>query len=32
MKDIPMNLLRRFVTAMDHGSFTRAAGFVGRTP
>ncbi len=32
MKDIPMDLLRRFVTAMDHSSFTRVASLVGRTP
>lgn len=32
MKNIPMDLLRTFVTAIDHGSFTRAADLVGRTP
>lgn len=32
MRNIPMDLLRTFVTAIDHGSFTRAADIVGRTP
>ena len=32
MQNIPMDLLRTFVKAIDSGSFTRAADMVGRTP
>lgn len=32
MQNIPMELLRTFVKAIDSGSFTRAADMVGRTP
>lgn len=32
MQNIPMDLLRTFVIAVDSGSFTRAAELVGRTP
>lgn len=32
MQNIPMDLLRTFVKAIDSGSFTRAAEMVGRTP
>lgn len=32
MHNIPMDLLRTFVIAVDSGSFTRAAELVGRTP
>ncbi len=32
MQNIPMELLRTFVTAIDQGSFSRAADIVGRTP
>lgn len=32
MQNVPMDLLRTFVTAIDGGSFSRAADLVGRTP
>lgn len=32
MKNIPMDLLRTFIKAIDSGSFTRAGELVGRTP
>lgn len=32
MQNIPMDLLRTFIKAIDSGSFTRAAELVGRTP
>lgn len=32
MQNIPMDLMRTFVTAIDIGSFTRAGEMVGRTP
>lgn len=32
MQNIPMELLRTFVKAIDSGSFTRAGDLVGRTP